>query len=242
MLKQSKTAVLNELSKILTRVHLDDVSVQILGTEQLSNIWFEASEIDEDDVDLSIDGDSICADIHQLGGRISGHSWKKVLFGEEVFDFDVDIRKGGISLTLWFQIQTKEINGMNRPLPFVTKSHIEFDNNKINISINSGNLGPIIMNAIIKVFKDLFLFALKPIMNTGTFPVIINTIIRNVVSSTGGEIKMGLLEMLLLMLPTNDIKIPDSVAISYAEIPGTEPEIKDGRIYGYFDGSIVGMR
>lgn len=71
--------------------------------------------------------------------------------------------------------------------------------------------------------------------------MISNTIILNLVTSTEGEVKMGLLEMLLVMLPTNDIIIPDSVAISYAELEGTEPEISDGRIFGYFDGRIEGM-
>jgi len=56
-----------------------------------------------------------------------------------------------------------------------------------------------------------------------------------------GEVKMGLLEILLSMLPENDITIPDSVAISYAGLQGGQPEIRDGRMYGYFEGVIDGM-
>ena len=52
---------------------------------------------------------------------------------------------------------------------------------------------------------------------------------------------MGFLEMILSLLPSNDITIPNSVAISYASLDGICPEINNGRIKGYFEGTINGM-
>jgi hypothetical protein len=192
-------------------------------------------------LDLHIDGQELVVNIRQMGGRLTGHSWKKVLFGQEVFDFDINVQKGGIELEMRFKISNQIIDNKFRPVPHMTHSHIVFNDFKIQINLHSGDLGPIILNAYIGIFKGIFLKAMEPILNAGTFPVIANSAISKVILDSRGEIKMGLLEMILSMLPTNDIKIPDSVAVSYAGLEGGEPEISNGRISGYFEGFINGM-
>ena len=82
-------------------------------------------------------------------------------------------------MNLYFMFQNKLINGKQRPLPIMTHSNMQFNNDLINININSGDLGPNILNVYIKLFKGLFLAALAPIMDAGTFPLIANTQINN---------------------------------------------------------------
>jgi len=176
-----------------------------------------------------------------MGGRLTGHSWKKVLFGEEVFDFEINVEKGGISLELNFEITNQIIDGKQRPVPHITTSHLSFKDSLIQIHLNSGNLGPILLNTYIGIFKGVFLAAIEPIMNLGTFPAIANAAISSVMIESKGQIKMGLLEMIVSMLPTNDIMIPDNIAVSYAGLDGGQPDIADGRISGYFEGVINGM-
>jgi hypothetical protein len=89
-LEESKSLILHYLSKMMTTIKLDDFSIEMLGTQQLSNIYFQGVQIEDQDVDISIHGERVKVMVHRMGGRITGHSWKKVLFGEETFDFDVN--------------------------------------------------------------------------------------------------------------------------------------------------------
>ena len=52
---------------------------------------------------------------------------------------------------------------------------------------------------------------------------------------------MGTLEMIASMLPENDIVISPTIGIDYSGLNGAEPVIANGRIYGYFDGTIQGI-
>ena len=45
---------------------------------------------------------------------------------------------------------------------------------------------------------------------------------------------MGVFQMLLELLPKNDIKVPASIGIDYTGLDGWVPYVKDGRIFGYF--------
>ena len=47
--------------------------------------------MDNSDVDIKIVGVHVELQVHRMGGRIVGHSYKKVLFGQETFDFDIDV-------------------------------------------------------------------------------------------------------------------------------------------------------
>lgn len=173
---------------------------------------------------------SFVVNIKQMGGSLSGHSWKKVLFDEEVFDFDIRVQKGGISLLMKFDLTSQYINSKQRPVPHMTKSTVVFYSSLIDINIRSKQVGPNLLNASVKVFKGIFLSAFQQVMNTGTFTLTANSAISKVMIESQGEIKMGLLEMLLVMLPDNDISIPENVAISYAGQDGVLPIIGNGKI------------
>ena len=78
-------------------------------------------------------------------------------------------------MDLYFQFQNKLIAGKQRPLPILTRTQMSFNNDLIDVNVRSGDLGPNILNIYIKAFKGLFLAALAPIMDAGTFCGIANT-------------------------------------------------------------------
>ena len=52
---------------------------------------------------VNIDGDKLHVDFNNMGGRLSGHSEKTGLFFiKEIFDFDVNVKKGALSMGLVF--------------------------------------------------------------------------------------------------------------------------------------------
>jgi len=104
VIRQGKNVAVKYLREMFKEVHIDDFNIQMLGTEKLSNMKFEGVEINEDDIEIKIVDRWLEVNIKNMGGKITGHSWKKVLFGEEVFDFDINCRKGGIMLHLSIEI------------------------------------------------------------------------------------------------------------------------------------------
>jgi hypothetical protein len=144
-------------------------------------------------------------------------------------------------MDLYFEFQNKLIAGKERPLPILTRSQMAFNNDLIDVNVRSGDLGPNILGIYIKVFKGLFLTALAPFMDAGGFAAIANTQITNIATQQQGQLKMGVFQMLLSMLPENDIVIPPSVGIDYSGLAGSQPVIANGRLSGYFEGTVEGM-
>jgi hypothetical protein len=68
------------------------------------------------------------------------------------------------------------------PFPKVIRSDMKFEHNLIDVSLNSNDLGPKLLNEGIHDFKDLFLFAMTPILNNGGFPLIANIEIGNIIN------------------------------------------------------------
>lgn len=142
-----------------------------------------------------------------MGGRLSAHSAKDgFLFikGEE-YDLDLNVQKGGLEMTLEFGLDKQYVNQHPMPMPKVEKSDMKFEHNLIDVSLNSNDLGPKLLNGAIHDFKDLFLFALTPILNNGGFPLLANIEIGNIINQSKGQISMGPIQMLLSLLPTNNI-------------------------------------
>jgi hypothetical protein len=52
---------------------------------------------------------------------------------------------------------------------------------------------------------------------------------------------MGPIQILLMSLPENDIKLEDGVTLNYANEHHHESWISNGRMHGYFEGEIDGM-
>jgi hypothetical protein len=127
------------------------------------------------------------------------------------------------------------------PFPRVVDSVIHFKHNKIDLNINSNDLGPKILNMGLKTFKDLILAATKPIFEDGGFKTLANIEIGNIINDSKGEMSMGPLQILLGLLPENNIKIADGVAITYANQHPSMPFIRDNRMGGYFVGRVDGL-
>jgi len=68
-----------------------------------------------------------------------------------------------------------------------------------------------------------------------------NIEIGNIINDSHGEMSMGPLQILLGLLPDNDIKIPDDIKITYANQHPAEPYIRNKRMGGYFVGKVDGL-
>jgi len=89
-LQNSKDAMVRFIKNMLTDAKLDDFDIKFLGTAKISNMHFHSLDINEDDVDISIVKSHVHVHIKQLGGRLTGHSWKRILAVEE-YDFNINI-------------------------------------------------------------------------------------------------------------------------------------------------------
>ena len=97
---------------MLEHIKFDNFDVQFLGTQHISNIWFSTVDINESDVELSLNDGELSCVIHNMGGRLSAHSAKDgFLFikGEE-FDLDMNVKKGGLEMTLIFGLDKQYVN------------------------------------------------------------------------------------------------------------------------------------
>jgi hypothetical protein len=80
-----------------------------------------------------------------------------------------------------------------------------------------------------------------PLLNGGIMEDMVNGMIQMEISNTKGQMPMGMLEGLLYMIPDNQIKIPDNIAMTYALADGQPVGIDGGLIYGYYEGEILGL-
>ena len=85
------------------------------------------------------------------------------------------------------------------------------------------------------------LLGMKPFLNGPGFPLVANIVIADLLSETKGEIALGPIQMLLMMLPEHNIKLQDGITLNYAIEHRHEPTISNGRIHGFFVGQIDGM-
>lgn len=100
---------------------------------------------------------------------------------------------------------------------------------------------PSVIAWIVSVFKGIFLDALAPILDTGILAAVVNDQIEGIVASQEGQLKMGVFQILLDVLPQNDIKVPANIGIDYSGLDNWVPYVSNGRIYGYFDGKVENM-
>ena len=135
-LQNSKDCMVRFIKKMLSDAKIDDFDINFLGVAHISNMHFHSLDISEDDVDISIDQTHVHVHVKQMGGRLTGHSYKKVLAVEE-YDFDINIKKGGARLQLDFEIAHRHINHNPRPIPLIKKMKIKLFSYKIDIDINS---------------------------------------------------------------------------------------------------------
>lgn len=181
-------------------------------------------------------------DLHDIGGRWRGHSLKHILFYREEYNFDINYRKGGIeNLHLEFQMDKQYIDEKEMPFMRIDKVHIDFDHTKIEFNIDSGNILMKGVNLGIKIIKTAVLAIVKPIINNGPlFTQSGNAMLALILSESHGRIPMGPLQMMLMSLPQNDIKIPDDISLNYGVANGHQAWIGNDRINGFFDGKIEG--
>jgi hypothetical protein len=123
-----------------------------------------------------------------MGGKITGHSRKPGLFGtEENFDFTVDIDWGGINLNSDIIFEEHQIPGSGkRPIPVMQMATIDINKDRVDIGVNSGDLGPMITGATLKtkIFRDLFIDVLNLVLKNGRFfEPACNEQIKNIVAS-----------------------------------------------------------
>jgi len=181
-------------------------------------------------------------DLNNMGGRLTGHSLKNgAFYTQERFDFDINVKKGGSNLHLVFEADKQYVNGMQMPFPRMVKSSIDYKQWLVDIHINSNDLGPKLFGAMIHTFLDLFLAIMKPLVDGVGFPMLANIEIGNIINESKGQMSMGPLQILLSMLPDNDIKLGENVAIDYANMHGSDPFIRNKRAGGYFEGKVKGL-
>lgn len=79
---------------------MDDISLPLSQT--LSNLNLHL-ELEENNINVGLDQNSLVVEISDISSAFTGHSRKPLLFGmQENFDFDLTFRKGGISIKLVF--------------------------------------------------------------------------------------------------------------------------------------------
>ena len=76
VINSSKSVIMTYLKRALKTLKLDDMTINILGDENFTNMYFTAVDIEEQDVDITIQKDRIRVAVHRAGGRITGHSRK----------------------------------------------------------------------------------------------------------------------------------------------------------------------
>ena len=132
-------------------------------------------------------------DLHDIGGRWRGHSYKKLLFYHEEYDFDINYHKGGIKgFRMEFKMDKQYINGRQMPFPSVQGVSIAFDQSKIDIDMQSINILLKGANLALKVMKGAIFNFIEPIINHS--PMITSTcngFLSYAFSQTGGRIPMG---------------------------------------------------
>ena len=101
-IEKSKDVLVYYLKRMLSDVHLDDMDFDFLGKYHISNIRLQNVEIPAEDIRINIidnefHGKVVKVTILSMGGQLSCHSSKKVLFGTEEMDFGVEVGREGFS-------------------------------------------------------------------------------------------------------------------------------------------------
>lgn len=96
--------------------------------------------------------------------------------------------RGGMDIDLEMYLEKQYVDGELIPLPKVKTSHITFHHQKIHFEIVSGDLGPQIVNFFVKSFLTVFIAALDPIVNIGTFPLVANMVILDIVNQSRAKV------------------------------------------------------
>jgi len=129
----------------------------------------------------------------------------------------------GNSMSLMIELQPSwsYVDGKKVPYPKVTKVDFRILNqDDITVKMQTKDVGPLLIDASIQVFKPIFIDVVLPILNGGIMEDMVNTMIMTEINTTKGKMPMGMLEGLLYMIPNNNIKIPDNIYMTYALAQG----------------------
>ena len=126
-----------------------------------------------------------------------------------------------MSLMIELQPSWSYVDGKKVPYPKVTKVDFRILNqDDITVKMQTKDVGPLLIDASIQVFKPIFIDVVLPILNGGIMEDMVNTMIMTEINTTKGKMPMGMLEGLLYMIPNNKIKIPDNIYMTYALAQG----------------------
>lgn len=123
-------------------------------------------------------------------------------------------------------------------------ARIHIDQNKVNINVESPDLGPQIAGAFLKAkpFRDLFISVLNGILgNGGNFEPQANSQIQTMLASPDHQVSQSLFNYIIAALPHNKLRISPAISIAY-NLVQNEPIISNNRITAYVAGTISGMQ
>ena len=162
------------------QVKIDDFHV--LEYYHISRVMFRGVEFSNDDFDIKMDGDRIIVDARNIGGQLTGHSWKRIgtLFPAEEFDFDFNIERGGIrGLHIEYGLDKQFVDGRTLPLIKVLSANFDFDQSRFKLELHTDNIFVKLSNFLLSTFKDAWIAVLQPILNT-SFPLFANIAIESI--------------------------------------------------------------
>ena len=140
---------------------------------------------------MKIVEDRLVVTLNDVGGKLSGHSYKKGLWVEE-YDFDIEFDKGGIRmLVLEFKLDKWYVNRHEMPYMYLYKSGFAFDDSKFGIFLHTEDKFLTWTNRVLRVYKSAVLDCMLPFLNSDIFKGVVNNQIKYMLSMSKGEMHLG---------------------------------------------------
>jgi hypothetical protein len=218
ILETSREFILEHVQATLNApIALPDFVVPFLGDNHFYGNSMHLDRFQAPDVTMYFHAAKLYVQIDNLGGIISGSSWKKTVFGNtERFHYRASGMRGTFSLSYQITPSWEWLEGAKIPIPVVSAAEFSVGRpDLVDIGLDTTDVGPTLLDASIKTFKPLFLNILLPELNGGFLNTVFNTAIGSEVTESRGRMPMGLLEILLYMIPNDRIKIPPAVRMRY---------------------------
>jgi hypothetical protein len=175
-LRKSKNVIIRMVNKMFQDLRLNDFDVEFIGTQKISNARFNTVQMNPDDVNIYVRGDHIFLDILKMGGKLSCHSWKKVLWTESAFDLEVSVNDHGSRMEADLTLETRNFDGIDRIIPQIRNSMLKIYSSEVDINVISRDLGMAIAGRILgaPLFRSAFIDILEPVLNGGPFENVAN--------------------------------------------------------------------
>jgi hypothetical protein len=111
-----------------------------------------------------------------MGGKLSCHSYKRVLVVKEEFDLEINVENDGSRMEADLILETRNIGGVDRIVPQIRNSLLKIYSSRVDLHLVTRNLGPAIAGKLLEanLFRSAFIDILEPVLNGGPFENVAN--------------------------------------------------------------------